>query len=430
MPSFGARSSRVAAANTEAIAISGNSRYLTKGGRPWFVVGDTAWSLCCLSTANATTYLDSRAGLGFNAIILNAMEAYFWPTAPANANGDSPFVGTAFQSAPNAAYWNHLASIIALMAARKLVAFVSPVYSGFGEGSEGWASAINAATDAQMTEFGRFCGGRLGGFDNLVWTIGGDANPSATHQSRLTAFTQGLLAADQRHLVTAHWAPESQAGDYPGVVNVKIDTCYSYSTTLYNEASAVYGNTPIKPALMWESAYENEHSSTGQSLRAQAYWSVLSGTCGQFLGNNPIWFFGTAGDGNPGHTFSDSSASWATSLNSVGAQSMGRLASIFAGKPWHLLAPDSSNTAITAGKSSGTSYATAARATDGSLIMAYVPTQRQVTIALGQINAANARITWHDGSSSASTSNTVTASGSRNETSPYSGDSILVVEAA
>ena len=426
---FGDALALSAPANESRLAASSNSRHLTLGGKPFLLIGDTAWGLTAQSLADATTYLQDRAARGFNAIVVDLMEPYFSADAPNNANGDAPFVGTAFQSAPDGDFFDHCAAIFDVARSLDLLLLVSPVYTGFAEGAEGWASEINAASDSQLQDFGVFVGGRFGGYRNLVWTIGGDANPGTTHQARLTAFTTGLLSADASHLVTAHWAPESTAGDYLGVVNVTLDTVYSYSDTLHSQAASVYGNAPIKPFILYETEYENEHSVTSQEIRARSWWSLLRGACGVVFGNDPIWYFGVVGDGNPGHSFADSDTNdWDEVLNSAGAQSTTRIGALLAGRPWYLLEPDSSNTAMTAGHSTGADLATAALAPDGSLFVAYLPSSRQVTLDM-TVFSASVNVFWSAGADGAETAEgSFAATGTQNFTPPSAGDWILVAE--
>ena len=45
------------------------------------------------------------------------------------------------------------------------------------------------------------------------------------------------------------------------------------------------------PFVLMESSYEGEHNSSPVQIRRQAYWAILCGAAGQFLGNKPIWGF-------------------------------------------------------------------------------------------------------------------------------------------
>ena len=67
-----------------------------------------------------------------------------------------------------------------------------------------------------------------------------------------------------------------------------------------------------------------------EQIRRQAYWALLCGTCGQFLGNNPLWHF----DGPGLYAVKQT---WQEALNSPGSRDISRLASLFQPIPWHEL---------------------------------------------------------------------------------------------
>ena len=69
----------------ENLHISSNKKYLMKGDKPFFWLGDTAWMLFTnISYEEAYTYLKNRADKGFNVIqsvlINNAQNKLVWGT--------------------------------------------------------------------------------------------------------------------------------------------------------------------------------------------------------------------------------------------------------------------------------------------------------------------------------------------------------------
>ena len=74
------------------LRVSADQRHLEdQAGRPFMVVGDTAWSLVAqLSADDIERYLDDRARRGFNAVIVNLIEHKFASRAPANRHGVMP----------------------------------------------------------------------------------------------------------------------------------------------------------------------------------------------------------------------------------------------------------------------------------------------------------------------------------------------------
>lgn len=151
---------------------------------------------------------------------------------------------------------------------------------------------------------------------------------------------------------------------------------------------------PAQPFFMMESAYENEHQSSARRLRSEAYWPVLCGGTGHIFGNCPIWHFGA-------HAGWCNLTDWKSELDNTGSVSMDHLQHLFRSRSWHLLVPDFSHRVLTEGY--GTwgkeDYATAACTSDGSTIIAYLPTSRQITIDMTNISVEKAKCLWYNPSS-------------------------------
>jgi hypothetical protein len=141
---------------------------------------------------------------------------------------------------------------------------------------------------------------------------------------------------------------------------------------------------------MMESAYENEHNSTPQQLRSAAYWPILSGAMGHIFGNCPIWHFGST----PGWC---GITDWKTQLNNPGSVSMDYLQRLFRSRPWHLLIPDFEHTVITEGYGEwgNTDYTTAACASDGTTLIAYLPAGNNITADMTKISGKKSRCWWY-----------------------------------
>src|SRR5262245_44474862 len=75
------------------LKVSDNRRYLVdQVGRPFFVVGDTPWSLIAqLEEKDIRHYLDDRRSRGFNSIIVNLIEHKFCTAPPRTRSGLAPF---------------------------------------------------------------------------------------------------------------------------------------------------------------------------------------------------------------------------------------------------------------------------------------------------------------------------------------------------
>jgi hypothetical protein len=411
------------------IRISGDGSYLIDAlGQPVFLNGDTAWSLMVEPTdAQIQTYFDNRQAKGYNALIASLIEHAFATNAPANVYGDQPFTGAAF-STPNESYFARIDDILDQAAQRGITIFLAPIYLGWQCGDQGWCGEVQSASSQTMRDYGRYLGQRYRDFANIVWLIGGDTNPFDYNvQGKLGELIAGIEEFDPDHLMTAHNGPEESSQDVWGSASwLDLNGVYTYNAT-YVETRQQYDRANALPLFFMESAYENEHGSTSQSLRAQAYQSVLWGArLGHFFGNCPIWPFGA-----PSASSFCSGSNWLNQLDSSGSVTVAYIGDLMRGRRHWLMEPDHGNNVMTAGYGSGSSRAVTARATDGSSVIAYVPTQRQVTIDLGQVSGSGARAWWWNPRTNAATDlGTYPASGTQSFTSPSGGDWVLLIDNA
>jgi hypothetical protein len=373
---------------------SSDHRYLVDAnGRPFLLQGDAAWSLIAqLRTEDVDKYLDDRKARGFNTILVSLLEHKFASNAPSNIYGDAPFTKPGDYSTPNEAYFAHADWVLQRAAEKGFLVLLTPSYMGYGGGDEGWYQEMEANGADKLRSYGRFLGQRYHGLSNIIWVQGGDYNPP--DKSLADAIAEGLAETMPGALQTAHTAPGFSASSYWGdrswltLDNVYTDTdTYSPSVQLYKQTS--------RPFFLIESIYENEHGIATQGLRSEAYGALLGGATGQVFGNNPMWHF----DG-PG--LFDTGMTWQEALASRGAQSMTHLQQLFADLAWWKLHPDVNGTFLTAGVDSSGGRAAAAIASDGSLGVVYVPSQRRLTLDLGVLAGTNVTLTWYDPSSGAS----------------------------
>jgi hypothetical protein len=115
-----------------------------------------------------------------------------------------------------------------------------------------------------------------------------------------------------------------------------------------------------------ESTYEGEHDSKPEQIRRQAYWAMLGGAGGQFMGNNPVWHF----DG-PG--LFAAKTTWQEALDSDGSRDMARLRSFFLQLPWYDLRPESNHELVVSGFGADTNTALTALSTDKNFSVTYIP---------------------------------------------------------
>lgn len=366
---------------------SANGRYLiTQQGDPFFVHGDTPWCLPTqLTREEAVTYLDDRVARGFNSIIIQATENFFSDDPPNNAYGEGPFTTPNDYATPNEDYFSHLDYILQQAKNRNILVLLLPSYMGFNGGSEGWYSQMVTNGATKMRNYGTYLGTRYQQFNNIVWVHGGDYGPP--EEILFRSIMSGIRDVDSKWLHSYHAdrinGVSSQGGlEYvgPGEPWLTLNTIYSENTFMVADSFAEYNRAAI-PAIMFEGFYEGEHSMTPLLIRDQAYKSCLSGACGHFYGNNPVWFFGVG---------------WENALDDAGGVSLIHIKNLFNSLKWWLLVPDQSNTVLTAGQNSGANRAPCAIASDDSFVLVYTPSDRDLTIDMTELSGPNVRARWYD----------------------------------
>src|SRR5579864_1534131 len=387
------RVSHAQAAPAYPLKASSNGRYLVdQNNQPFFVNGDAAWSLIAQGTnTDIDTYLTSRQQLGFNVVLVNLIEHLYATNAPKDINGDPPFTGTTFTT-PNDVYFQHADYVVSDAASKGIVVLLDPLYLGANCDNEGWCSEVKAASTSDMQTWGTYVGNRYKTYNNIIWVVGGDMDPT-TVSTNVSAFATALAQADGRHLITAHNTHEQMAvTPWQGATWLTLNSTYTYNPN-YELAQTAYNYTPVMPFFQIESTYENEHSSTQQQLRREAYWTVLSGGMGYIYGNCPIWNLGVAAS-----SFCPAAGSnWQTWLNSTGANAMKHVSDVFTGRAWQDLVPDTTHIVVTSGYGTygNTNYVTTERTGDGSLVMAYLPMTTTVTVDMSKLNGP-ATGSWYD----------------------------------
>lgn len=406
----------------------GTNRYLSDGnGNPLFMQGDAGWSMISqLTNAQIDTYLADRAARGFNFIIAELIEHMFCTNAPNNIDNVAPFTGAVFTT-PNDTYFQRADYAISKAASYNITILLAPLYLGIGLGSEGWGAEVIAASTADMTSWGQYVGNRFRNYDNLIWVIGGDTDPT-TVLTKVNAFVNGVLSKDRRHLITFHNNPGSIASDnLGGATWLTLGNFYTNTIETTTYAETAYNDAAALPYFQIESFYENEHSMTATGLRSEAYWSALGGGFGHMFGNNPIWKFAynTGGD-------------WQSYLDDEGSVSMTYYGQLFRSRAWYSLVPDWSHVVLTSGYGTqgAEDYVTAARIADGSLVMAYMPSNRTMTFDMTKLRGTTTA-RWYDptngtyiADAASPLANTGTHNFSRATTNSTGGaDWVLVLEA-
>ena len=357
------------------VAIAENRGHLVDArGAPFLVRGDAAWSSAHeLDREAFLAYLGDRKQRGFNAFLVNVADHTSGAAGYPNAYKEPPFLAPGDFGTPNERYFAHLDWLLRESQAAGFLVFLCPAYLGYQGGDEGWYTNLLRNGPSKLRQYGRFVGQRWRDLDNIVWVEGGDFTPPPEGMALVNAVAAGIKETDDRHLHTAHFGPETSAGDVDPAF-LDIDNTYTYRPVYLKVArdhAAVRGRRPL---LLIESLYENEHQTTPELIRAEAYHGLLNGASGNFFGSFPIWNFGKG---------------WRETLDGPGSRSMTHLFALFEGLPWWTLEPEPPNLTLVSGRGAfgSNDYASVARSSDGRWVLVYLPTVREVSVDLGRVGA-------------------------------------------
>jgi Protein of unknown function (DUF4038)/Putative collagen-binding domain of a collagenase len=395
------------------LKLSANGRYLVdQDGTPFRTQGDTAWSIIAnLTHAEAEVYLSDRLAKGFNTISANLINHEFAVNAPANRNGDAPFISPGDFSTPNEAYFAFADSIIDLAAAKGMAVHLHYMYLGFNGGGEGWWADLTHSRNPQAVcySYGLYLGNRYKNRKNIVWVAGGDYTPPAGSEgeTRLHKILEGIKAAGAPQIHAAHWNSPSLSTDVAAfAAAMDLNAVYTYGSPMngrtYVWARNGYDHAPARPAYLIETGYEAEGRIPGDrtSVRKYHYWAVLSGANeGLLYGHRDIWGFATDTwwSGFPyGHQ------RWQLSLDAPGAFDVMRMGQLLDSLPWYDLVPSGlagMKTLVAAGGGTfgGDDHAAAVATPDGRYLLAYLPptgtSARTITIDMTAMRGAS-RARW------------------------------------
>jgi hypothetical protein len=245
---------------------------------------------------------------------------------------------------------------------------------------------------------------------------------TATDNTLVQAVARGIKSTDSSHIHTVelNYLTSGSLDDRSWAPLIELNAVYTYFPT-YAQVLTEYNRLDFKPVFMVEANYEFEHNSntdggSAQNLRRQEYWTMLSGAGGQVYGSAYTWQLGKG---------------WQTNLDTPGVIQLSYMKNLFGSRKWFDLIPDQTHSVVTAGydsisclvgkfvayigKNQGVmtralphirkystigsvttnTCVTTARTSDGSLVMAYLPSIRTVTVDMSKLTAiSTAR--WYD----------------------------------
>lgn len=421
------------------LAISSAGRFLVdQEGDPIHVNGDAAWSLIVqLTRQEVDQYLEDRRRKGFNAVYVNLIEHEYSSQSPpwVSRAAGSPFLSTLpggeldFTD-PSEAYWQHVDFVLRTAAEKGILVIAFPAYVGYRFNDSGWSREIEANGPTRLEAYGDWLGARYSSQQNVIWAMGGDWAPyfeETDITEELDALVEGIKMQGADQLFTAHSHRHRSALDDYDRPWLDVNTTYSDCEGTPGAIRRDYQESSL-PFFFIEGRYENERATSLSCIHAQAYWAVLGGAFGHFYGNNPVWPF-EAADGFA----DDPDLEWEEGLSLPGSEDMVHLGDLMRSRPFERLVPDYGHELVIEGYGDigRATYVGAARATDGSTAIIYIPDEGTITVDLSRMGGEQVRTWWFDPyTGTPSSVGLLPTAGVRRFTSPSADGAVLVFDDA
>ena len=440
------------------LKVSANKRHLVdQDSKPFLMVGDAPQTIVAnLSLEEAAAYMANRREYGINALWINLL-CNFSDGCNKDAttfDGVAPFLAAGDLSKPNPVYFQRADDIVKLAAARGMVVLLDPIETS------SWLPILRAAGTEQAFRYGQYLGRRYKDFPNIIWMHGNDFQSwsDRTDDALVQAVARGIRTEDLMHIHTIelNYLTSGSLDDPSWAPLIELDAAYTYYPT-YAQVLTEYNRADFKPVFMVEANYEFERSEEGspQSLRRQEYWTMLSGATGQIYGSGSTWRL---------------EKGWQDNIDTPGAKQLRIMKNLFSKRKWYDLVPDQNHVLVTDGygvlagyvgkltayagnlqlpydlvanlkRLTGLGlvrtnmYASAARTSDGTLAMVFLPSARTITVDMSKL-AGPVVARWYDPTSGdfrAIANSPLTNMNSRRFSAPSSnaggdGDWVLVLE--
>jgi Protein of unknown function (DUF4038)/Putative collagen-binding domain of a collagenase len=392
------------------LKVSPNNRYLvSQDGKPFFYLGDTAWTLFKrLKREEADEYLKNRVAKGFTVIqayVLRGLEIK-------NVYGDLTLIDRD-PTKLNEAFFKNVDYIV--NKANDLGLAMGLVVT-YGEHVRQTRSNEQVFNTSNAFAFGKILGSRYK--DNcVIWLLGGDRGPEQDMEV-WRAMGKGLKEGSQgTQLVSYHGH-----GPRPGFAGYSssfwfhsedwldfnmIQSGHRWGVPNYEFITHDYDLRPIKPTIDMEARYENHPDGQNAARRMDAhqqreaaYWAMLAGAAGHGYGNNNIWQFydeqrmPAPNDQSFPFAALRGTMHWRKALDFEGAYDMGVMRKLFELRPWYRMVPDQS--VIAMGQGEGENRIQAARAEDGSFLIAYSTFGNRIGVHMDKLSGTKIKAYWYD----------------------------------
>jgi hypothetical protein len=328
----------------------------------------------------------------------------------------------------NNTYWLRVDRFVNRCKTNGILALINPAYWGYSGGSEGCYTQVQAQSDGTLQAYGAALATRYTQ-GNVAWCLGGDYNgTNSGARDKQWQIVAGIRSVRTTDIITAHGTPQSDSisDGWTGYTGLNLNFSYPEQANIYEWCATSYGRSGPMPFIMGEAIYEQERGSpiSAAGLRRQSYQAMLSGACGQFFGNSPIWHFESP---NAPYSYS---GTWESNLASTGSQQQAHVKALFAAYQWWKLEPKTDTSLVTGSLSSGDSRICPALASDGTFAMIWVPSSQTIAVNTSALTgvAGNVRIRRFSGTDGSYTSINAGVAKTSSQSVATGAEGVIVVD--
>lgn len=368
------------------LRVSESRRYLVDAqGQPAFLQGDAAWFLPFrLKQPEIQEYFRARRAMGFNATIIDILDESPDPTRR-NVHGEMAFEPAGDLSKPNERYFSYLDDIVAEAERQGMILFLTVTYLGYNQ--DHWAKWLDSNGVMASAEFAGWLARRYADRSNILWVLGGDADPKMRYDltDHIQAQGEAIKKANPKALITYHDFPNNDDYQFQDAEWHDLVWTYTYQTPTTGLARKYYTSSPIRPVYLAETGYDGLDKWNATTVRHQTYGAWLGGaTAGVFYGSRLHYF----------------PEDWRTWLHVASAKQVEILGNIARSLAWWELVPDMKDSVFESGQFpvDDPKHVAVSLSQKGDLLVAYFPPSREpdlsVTLGANYRDATNIR--WID----------------------------------
>jgi hypothetical protein len=333
-------------------------------------------------------YIQARKNQGFNVI-----QTILMLPDRENRDGVKPFRDNDDFSTLNEAYFDFVEWVLAYAEKENMLMGIVPMWVSCCKDAWGWENRpMQNNGVVKVTRFGKYIGKKYAHHKNIIWILGGDNDP-LINREELNALAIAIKQQAPHQLQTYHAASTHSSLDvWDNATWLDFSMVYTYfrgfnkawtkdQFEVYEVSKKEYLRNKM-PFILGESTYEGEHGDWGSALqvRKQAWWSLLSGSCGHAYGSRN-WAF---------------PENWREILKYPGAASLKYLYTFFTALEWTLLEPDFNHKLIENGAGTYTSndWVTTSISQDKNFSVSYIPSKRTINVNLKSLAGKYFKLSW------------------------------------